>query len=165
MAGVNEAGRRIVSILVVGMLSSLAVATTAFAQAGSTGGTVGKTDKSVAGAEEKREIQPRKRSSPRKETASRSRRGGGAGGLARYDGTWTAVLSASCSSGSGTLTGTVAGGLISGPLLSGTISPTGSFRIVGQDGTVATGRVTGNTGSGTYKRADGCTGTLHGFKN
>jgi len=49
MAGVNEVGRRIVLIFVFGMLASFAVRAIAFAQAGATGGTIGKTEKSVTG--------------------------------------------------------------------------------------------------------------------
>jgi hypothetical protein len=52
MAGVNEVGRRIVLILAFGMLSSFAAGATAFAQAGSTGGTIGKQDKSISGGAE-----------------------------------------------------------------------------------------------------------------
>jgi hypothetical protein len=48
----NEAGRRIVSILVFGMLASFAVGATAFAQAGSTAGTIAKTNKSISGGAE-----------------------------------------------------------------------------------------------------------------
>ena len=62
MAGVSEAGRRTVSILVLGMLVSLAAGGTAFAQAGSTGGTIGKIDKSVSGGEEGATREPRAKS-------------------------------------------------------------------------------------------------------
>jgi hypothetical protein len=165
MAGANGKGRQIVSILVVGMLSSPTLATTAFAQAGSAGGTIGKTDKSVAGSEEQRQVQPRKRSAAKREPASRSQRVRGDGGIARFDGTWTSVLGPACSSPSATFTATVAGGVISSALLSGTVSPKGEFRIVGKDGTVATGRATADSGTGTFKRADGCTGDMHSFKN
>jgi hypothetical protein len=49
MADVNEVGRRIVLIFLLGMSASFAVGATAFAQAGSTGGTIGNTDKSISG--------------------------------------------------------------------------------------------------------------------
>jgi hypothetical protein len=52
MAGVNEAGGRIVWMLIFGMLALFAADATAFAQAGSTGGTIGNTDKSVSGGSE-----------------------------------------------------------------------------------------------------------------
>lgn len=64
MTGGNKVGPRIVLILSFGMLVSLAVGATAFAQAGSTGGTIGKTDKSVSGGESaaERHIPPSSRS-------------------------------------------------------------------------------------------------------
>jgi hypothetical protein len=49
MAAVNEVGRLIVITFVVGILASSAASTPAHAQAGSTGGTIGKTDKSLSG--------------------------------------------------------------------------------------------------------------------
>jgi hypothetical protein len=67
MADANEIGRRVILILVFGMLASIAVGTTAFAQAGSTGGTIGKTDKSISGGEPTpapRQVVPRKRAAP-----------------------------------------------------------------------------------------------------
>jgi hypothetical protein len=51
MAGGNKMALRVFWILACAMLASLALGTTAFAQAGSTGGTIGKTDKSVSGEE------------------------------------------------------------------------------------------------------------------
>ncbi len=49
MAIVNAAGRLIAATLVSGMLLSFVVTAKAFAQGGSTGGTIGKTDKSEFG--------------------------------------------------------------------------------------------------------------------
>jgi hypothetical protein len=49
MVRVNEAGRLIAITFVSGILASLAASATALAQAGSTGGTIGKQDKSVSG--------------------------------------------------------------------------------------------------------------------
>jgi hypothetical protein len=65
MAGANAAGGRVVSIILLGMLASSAMDATAFAQAGATGGTIGKTDKSVSGGGEAREPAPKvKRAQP-----------------------------------------------------------------------------------------------------
>ena len=61
----KKAGLRAVLMLIFAMLASFAVGTTAFAQAGSTGGTIGKTDKSISGEERGAE--------PNKPTKSRSR--------------------------------------------------------------------------------------------
>ena len=69
MAGAN--GRWIVSILVFGMLASCAMGTTAHAQAGSTGGSVAKTDKSISG--DAKTEQPRQRSQHAPPQSARSR--------------------------------------------------------------------------------------------
>jgi hypothetical protein len=52
MAEINKAGRLVAITFASGILVSLAAGTTAFAQAGSTGGSVGKQDKSISGGEE-----------------------------------------------------------------------------------------------------------------
>jgi hypothetical protein len=165
MSGVNQLSHRLVLILVFGILASFAVGMRAFAQAGSTGGTIGKMDKSVSGEKEApRKIRSTKKSSPRADTGSSSRRGGRDGGVARYDGTWTATASPGCKS-SGTISITVSGGRINDPLLSGTVSQTGAFHTVGVGGAVGTGRITGNTGSGTYREPNGCSGSISAIKN
>lgn len=58
MVGIDEVGRFTAITLISGVfLASFAVNTRAFAQAGSTGGTLGKTDKSISG-ESQRETAP-----------------------------------------------------------------------------------------------------------
>jgi hypothetical protein len=52
MAGAKAAGYQVASIILLGMLASPAMDTTAFAQAGNTGGSIGKADKSISGGEE-----------------------------------------------------------------------------------------------------------------
>ena len=71
MAGVNEAGRRIVLILVFGMLASFAMGATAFAQAGATGGTIARTNNSISGGDEPQKIQSMKKPLQRADTGSR----------------------------------------------------------------------------------------------
>jgi len=154
----GAAARPLLAILIF-----LAGSSFAFGQAGSIGGTIGKTDKSVTGAEAPRKIRSTKRSLPRADTGS-SRRGGRDGGVAKYDGTWTAVISPGCAASS-TRSITVSGGRIAALGLSGMISPTGAFRVVGLGGTVGTGRITGNTGSGSYRESDGCSGSIRAIKN
>jgi hypothetical protein len=165
MPGVNELSYRIVLILVIGILASFAVGMRAFAQAGSTSGTIGKTEKSVSGEEEApHKIRPTKKSSPRADTGSSSRRGGRDGGVVKYDGIWTATASPGCKS-SGTISINVSRGRINDPLLSGTVNQTGAFHTVGVAGAVSTGRITGNTGSGTYREPNGCSGSISVIKN
>lgn len=52
MTGMYEVGRLIARTLLSGMVMSFAVGTTVYAQAGSTGGTIGKQGKSASGSEE-----------------------------------------------------------------------------------------------------------------
>jgi hypothetical protein len=52
MAAINELGRLIAITFISGLLASFAASTPTFAQAGSTGGTIGKQDKSISGGEE-----------------------------------------------------------------------------------------------------------------
>ena len=84
--------------------------------------------------------------------------------MAKYDGTWTATASPGCKS-SGTISITVSGGRINDPLLSGTVGRTEAFDTVGVGGAVGTGRITGNTGSGTYREPNGCSGSVSAIKN
>jgi hypothetical protein len=146
------------------ILIFLAGSSLAFGQAGSIGGTIGKTDKSISGEEGPRKIRSTKKSSAKADTGSHSRRDGRDGRTAKYDGTWTAIASPGCKS-SGTISITVSGGRINDPLLSGTISQTGAFHTVGVGGAVSTGRLTGNTGSGSYREPNGCSGSIHAIKN
>lgn len=61
MTGTNAAGRLLAAGLLSAALGSIAVSTNALAQAGSTGGTIGKTDKSESGGlPSPAEAQPRK---------------------------------------------------------------------------------------------------------
>jgi hypothetical protein len=153
-------------IATLAALVVIASSSASLAQAGSTGGVIGKTDKSMSGGEEEapRRIRSTKKSSPRADTGSSSRRGGRDGGAARYDGTWTLVMSPGCVH-SGPMSVTVSGGRLSALALSGTVSPTGVFHGLGVDGTVGYLQATGNTGKGTYREANGCSGTVTATKN
>jgi hypothetical protein len=80
-----------------------------------------------------------------------------------FDGTWayTGVGTNCRGSGSGFLV--ISGGLISSKRgVIGRIGPDGAYRSasIGDDGVAltSTGRMSGNTGSGAYRRADGCNG-------
>jgi len=96
MRGGNKIGRRIALILVFGMLGSFAVGATAFAQAGSTGGTIGKTDKSVGGESPPEPHAPASSRSkgqrPINKDASQSSEVSPAGKCARIVGTWNWVF-------------------------------------------------------------------------
>jgi Caspase domain len=85
-------------------------------------------------------------------------------GGTNFDGTWsyTGVGTNCQGSGSGTLV--ISGGVVSSKNGRGIgrVSPDGIYRAasVGADGVplTATGKMSGNSGSGTYRRADGCNG-------
>jgi caspase domain-containing protein len=84
-------------------------------------------------------------------------------GGSNFDGTWAYTgIGTNCrGSGSGFLA--ISGGQISSKRgVIGRIGPDGAFRSasIGDDGVAltSTGRMSGNTGSGSYRRADGCNG-------
>jgi Caspase domain len=88
---------------------------------------------------------------------------GSEGGGSNFDGTWAYTgIGTNCrGSGSGFLA--ISGGLVSSKRgVIGRIGPDGAYRSasVGDDGVAltSTGRMSGNAGSGSYRRADGCNG-------
>jgi hypothetical protein len=148
--------------LAIMLLPELAVAQ------GSGGGSIGNDDKSVSGSRQDRSAEPSsvptRRSKPAAdEPRSSSRRGGGgggAGGGGNFDGAWV-VVSIGCG-GSSTSAVVVTSGKIIGEGLSGYVSPGGAARSVGHYNGVtvmSSGHVSGRSGSGTFRRSDGCSGT------
>jgi hypothetical protein len=88
---------------------------------------------------------------------------GGEGSGSNFDGTWAYTgIGTNCrGSGSGVLV--ISGGLVSSNKRGiGRVSPDGTYRSasISADGVAmtATGRMSGNGGSGSYRRADGCNG-------
>jgi hypothetical protein len=139
----------------------------ALAQSGSAGGSIGNDDKSLSGSREApRSVEPdrpARRSKPEAEEPRRAaRKGGGGGEAGNFDGTWIAVGVGTNCQGSATVAGIISGGRVVGQGVSGGVSPNGVYRAtsVGSDGIVltATGMLSGNHGSGTYRRSDGCVG-------
>src|SRR5207302_8454890 len=108
---------------------------------------------------------PARRSKPKPE-ADEPRRaarksGGSGGGGGNFDGAWVAH-SVGNPCGSGTQAFVVTSGRIIGEGLSGTVSPSGAASSVGNYGSftaISSGRFSGRSGSGTFKRSDGCVGT------
>jgi hypothetical protein len=138
----------------------------ALAQSGSAGGIIGDDQKSLSGS---RSEPPPDREAPtppggKPEELRQSPPGSGSGIERNFDGTWVYTgIGTNCpGSGSGTLV--ISGGLVSSKNGHGIgrVSPDGSYRAatVGADGVplTATGRMSANTGSGSYRRADGCAG-------
>ncbi|MCP3390171.1 hypothetical protein NLM27_15435 [Bradyrhizobium sp. CCGB12] len=139
----------------------------AFAQSGSAGGTIGNDEKSLSGSRQdgasERSAEPApsaRRSKPAEEPRASSRRSGGGGGGGGFDGAWH-VTSVGCG-GSTSGAVVVSSGRIIGQGVSGTVSSSGSVSTRGQgEGVTFTsaGRLSGRSGSGTWRRSDGCGGT------
>ncbi len=137
----------------------------AFAQSGSTGGSIGNDEKSLSGTRDvPRTVEPAKPARRSKPDAEEPRRGsrtsGGAGGGGSFDGAW-ATVSVGCG---GTVNGAVVitSGRILGEGLSGHVRPNGSATAAGTAGGVSwtsSGRFSSRSGSGSYRRSDGCVGS------
>jgi hypothetical protein len=152
------------------LLSGLSPAS-ALAQSGSSGGSIGDDEKSLSGTREApRTIEPdspARRSKPEAdESGHASRKSGGGGGTGNFDGAWV-VVSVGCG---GTATGAVvvtSGRIISRGGVTGTVSPGGAAHSVSTINgitTVGTGHLSGRSGSGTFRRSDGCSGVWHSTK-
>ena len=163
----------------IGLFSLLVSATfgsgASLAQSGSTGGSIGNDEKSLSGSratphtvETARPARPRPahprpvhQSKPRSEPAEprRASRKSGGGGGSNFDGAWIA-RSVGC--GNSTERFTISGGSLSGELSSGQVSPNGSTTSGGSVSGLSwnsSGRFSGGSGSGTFRRSDGCSGT------
>ena len=137
----------------------------ALAQSGSAGGSIGNDEKSLSGSREApRSVEtPARRSKPEADEprrASRKSGGGAGGGAGNFDGAWV-VNSIGCG---GTSTGAVVvtSGRIIGEGVTGTVSPNGAARSVGNYNgvtVISSGHVSGRSGSGTFRRSDGCSGS------
>ncbi len=141
----------------------------AFAQ-GSTGGSIGNDEKSLSGSRATPRAvdtaRPVRRSKPRSEPEEprrAARRSGGGGG--NFDGAWM-VTSVGCG---GTTTGAVVvtSGRIIAEGVSGTVSSGGGVRTVGNFNgvsVISSGRLSGRSGSGNFRRSDGCAGSWSASK-
>ena len=156
---------RLAPMVVASLIFSIAAClngSSSFGQtAGSTGGTIGKQDKSVSGEEEIREKV--RHGSVR--GANRSNRvsaiPSGRGSVALYNGTWSGVSIGRCIAGwSWKLQ--VSNGIISGPTTSGRVSGggaiSGAMEVVGTTYNFV-GHMHRDEASGTWKSRPGCFGT------
>jgi len=164
----QNALQRSLTIGLFSLLISVAFGTgTSLAQSGSTGGSIGNDDKSVSGSRATpRAVEaekPVRRSKPRpepEEPRRAARKSGGGGGGGSFDGAWM-VTSVGCG---GTTTGAVVvtSGRVIAQGVSGSVSSGGGVRTVGNYNGVAvtsSGRLSGRSGSGRFRRSDGCGGT------
>jgi len=140
----------------------------ALAQSGSAGGVIGNDEKSLSGSRDApRSVesdQPARRGKPAADEPRRASRGGGGGGSS-VDGAWI-VTSVGCG-GTGSGAFVVTSGRIIGEGLTGSVSASGSARSVLQANgltSIGSGRLSGRSGSGTFRRSDGCNGTWNAVK-
>ncbi|WP_375304226.1 hypothetical protein WI560_17710 [Bradyrhizobium sp. A11] len=150
------------------LLTAALTSPSALAQSGSAGGSIGNDEKSLSGSRSDRSTEPApsaRRSKPAaEEPRSSSRRSGGGGG-GSFDGAWV-VTSVGCG---GTTSGAVvvSSGKVIGQGVTGTVSSSGAVSTVGQgDGVTFTssGRLGARSGSGSWRRSDGCGGTWSSAK-
>jgi hypothetical protein len=163
----NAFQRTLRGALLAAVISVAIGSATALAQSGSAGGSIGNDEKSLSGSRETpRSVEPdrpTRRSKPEADEprrASRKSGSSGGGGAGNFDGAWV-VNSVGCG---GTSTGAVVvtSGRIIGEGVSGTVSPNGAARSVGNYNgitVISSGHVSGRSGSGTFRRSDGCSGT------
>jgi hypothetical protein len=149
--------------ILVASLAAMVVPRTALAQSGSAGGSIGNDEKSLSGSRSAEPERPARRSKPEAEEPRRSgsRRSGGGEAGGNFDGAWIVVSVGTTCSGSSTTAVVVSSGKIIGEGLRGTVSPSGAASSVGNYGDVtviSSGHVSGRSGSGTFKRSDGCVG-------
>jgi hypothetical protein len=152
---------RLFAILLTGLLAPGA----ALAQSGSAGGSIGNDDKSISGSRsEPRSVEPEAAptglgkpdsAEPGRAAPRRAARGGGS----NFDGAWV-VVSVGCG---GTTTGAVmvTSGKIIGQGVTGYVTASGatsSFGVYNGITVRGSGHLSGRSGSGTFRRSDGCGG-------
>jgi hypothetical protein len=148
------------------LLISIALSPDLALAQGGAGGSIGNDEKSLSGSREApRSVEtPARRSKPEAEEPRRASRksSGGGGGGGSFDGAWIVSGVGVTCSGSGSNPIIVTSGKIIGEHVRGTVSPNGALwgTTVGRELTIiSTGRLSGRSGGGTFRRSDGCTGT------
>jgi hypothetical protein len=129
---------------------------------GSAGGAIGNDEKSLSGSRpEPRAVEPeRSRSKPQESEPRRTTSHSGGGG-GNFDGAWV-VVSSGCG-GTGTGAVVVSSGKIIGQgIVSGHVSPSGAASSVASGNNltiISSGHLSGRSGSGSFRRSDGCRGS------
>jgi|SRR5665213_3090505 len=136
------------------LCAALAVAPHAALAQGSAGGSIGNEDKGLSGSREATPAQPEQSHRP---ATHRKEAGGGRG---NFDGRWS-FATTGCP-GAGTIGAMIHGGRFTTAISHGTVSPDGAFHAVGSGGGItftAGGHMGSSSGSGTFRRSDGCSGS------
>ena len=168
----NAIGRRIKTALLCMSLMVAIGLGAAFAQSGSAGGSIGNDSKSLSGSREApRAVEtskPARRSKPEAEEPRRASRksGGGGSGGGNFDGAWV-LISVATPCGTSTDAVVITSGKMVGQYGTAQVSPNGSTSGIGAAGALTwsmSGRFSGRSGSGTFRRSDGCVGSWTGSK-
>jgi hypothetical protein len=157
------AARHAIPIVLLVMLIPVAFGSGfAFAQSGSSGGSIGNDEKSLSGARETETAKPARRSQPEAEEPRRaSRKSGGGGGGGNFDGAWIVSAVGVTCQGTSSNAVVVTSGKIIGQTARGTVSPDGKVYGTSTGNgvrVITTGRLSGRSGGGTFRQSDGCTG-------
>jgi hypothetical protein len=151
-------------------LAMVALPDLARAQSGSAGGSIGNDEKSLSGSRATPRAAERSKSAPRSKPEAREPRraprnsGGGGGG--NIDGAWV-LTSVGNSCASSTDTVVITSGKLVGQYGTAQVSPNGAVSGVGSAGSLSwtmSGRFSGRSGSGSFRRSDGCVGSWTGSK-
>ncbi|QIO98714.1 hypothetical protein [Bradyrhizobium symbiodeficiens] len=164
----NQIRRSLGGALLSAGLAIAAVPDMAHAQSGSAGGSIGNDEKSLSGSRQTpraaEPTKPARRSTPAEEPPGRAPQRSGGGGS--YDGAWVLTSVGQTCPGS-TDTVVVTSGTMVGQYGTGRVSPNGGVSGTGAAGSLSwtmSGRFSGRSGSGTFRRSDGCVGSWTGSK-
>ena len=160
----RNAVRRPVRIGLFCLLISVAFTPGLARAQGSAGGSIGNDEKSLSGSREapRSAETPARRGKPEADEPRRASRKSSGGGGDSFDGAWIVSGVGVTCQGSGSNPIIVTSGKIIGEHVRGTVSPNGALwgTTVGRELTIiSTGRLSGRSGGGTFRRSDGCTGT------
>jgi hypothetical protein len=159
------------AVLLSATLAIVALPGLARAQSGSAGGSIGNDEKSLSGSRETPRAaepsKPARRSQTETEAPSRApRKSGGGNGGGNIDGAWI-LTSVGTPCGSSTDTVVISSGRMVGQYGTSQVSPNGGVSGIGSAGSLSwtmSGRFSGRSGSGTFRRSDGCAGSWTGAK-
>jgi hypothetical protein len=155
------------AVLLSATLAIVALPGLARAQSGSAGGSIGNDEKSLSGSRETPRAaepsKPARRSKTETEAPSRAPRKSGGGDI---DGAWI-LTSVGTPCGSSTDTVVISSGRMVGQYGTSQVSPNGGVSGIGSAGSLSwtmSGRFSGRSGSGRFRRSDGCAGSWTGAK-
>ncbi|WP_245290560.1 hypothetical protein [Rhodopseudomonas sp. AAP120] len=134
----------------------------ASAQSGSAGGSLGDGEKSLSGSRAPRGVESSAPARPRKPARDKPRAArSSASGGANFDGAW-AVVSVGRPCGGASEAIVISGGRFTGQYTSGTVTPSGQTSGSGSANGISwtsSGRFSARSGSGSFRRSDGCVGS------